>query len=101
MTKFFVKWWTDTSRMPDAPQEAVQRVMKRLEMVKADLTSGKLKEWGTFNGLNGYGIIEGTEQDVLSTMLKYMQTILYEVYPILSADDAIAVMMKAAKAMQA
>ncbi|HYA33301.1 MAG TPA: hypothetical protein VEG65_04830 [Candidatus Bathyarchaeia archaeon] len=32
MTKFFVKWWADTSRMPDAPQEAVQRVMKRLEI---------------------------------------------------------------------
>ena len=102
MTKFFVKWWADTSRVPAAPQEAGQGVIKTLEMVKADLSSGKMTEWGTFsNGKDGYVIIDGTEQDVLSTMLKYAPSVWYEVYPVLSADDIITAMMKALEAMQA
>jgi len=101
MTKFFVKWWVDQSRVPDTPQEAGQMVMPMLEMVKADLSSGKAKDWGSLcNGRDGYGIFEGTEQDVFSFMLRYMPTIQYEVYPVLSVDDNIAAMMKAAAEMQ-
>jgi len=87
--------------MPASPQEAVKRRLMLMDMVKADLSSGKLKEWGTFNGKDGYSIIEGTEQDVISGLLKFMPHVLYEVYPILSADDYIAAVKETAEAMQA
>jgi len=102
MTKFFVKWWTDSSRLPASPQEAMELRLNLIGMVKADLSSGKMTEWGTFsNGKDGYVIIDGTEQDVLSTMLKYAPSVWYEVYPVLSADDIITAMMKALEAMRA
>jgi hypothetical protein len=102
MTKFFLKWWVDRSRMPASPQEAVGSLLKMCEAVKAELSSGKLTEWESFgNGKDGYCIIDGTQQDVVSTMLKYVPNVAYELHPVLSVDDAIAALEKAAKAMQA
>jgi hypothetical protein len=100
MTRFFVKWWADLSRTPASPQEAAKFRFKMLEMVRADLSTGKITEWGSFsNGRDGYLIIDGTEQDVFSTMFKWMPTIMYEVYPVLSADDYIASVKGAVEAM--
>ncbi|HYA33820.1 MAG TPA: hypothetical protein VEG65_07510 [Candidatus Bathyarchaeia archaeon] len=102
MTKFFVKWWADSTRIPSLPQEAMELRLNLIGMVKADLSSGKMTEWGTFgNGKDGYIIIDGTEQDVFSTMLKYRPAVLFDVYPVLSADDYKAAAKKAAEAMQA
>jgi hypothetical protein len=58
MAKFFLKWWADFSRLPATPQEGAKFRFKMIEMVKADLSAGKLTEWGSFsNGKDGYAII--------------------------------------------
>jgi len=88
MTKFFLKWWADFSRLPATPQEGAKFRLKVIEMLKVDLKAGKMTDWGSFsNGKDGYAIVEGSEEDVFATMYKFMPVISYEVFPVLSADQ--------------
>ena len=60
-----------------------------LEMVKADLKSGKLADWGNYcNGFSRYCLIEGTEADILPGLLKYMPYVLFDVKPVINVDQA-------------
>jgi hypothetical protein len=80
----------------------VELRLKMCEAVKAEMSSGKITEWGNFcNGRDGYLIIDGTEQDVVSTMLKYTPHVAYELYPVLSVDDFMAAVKKVAEAVRA
>ena len=101
MTKFFMKWWVDSSKLPATPQEGAKLRLKMLEMVKAELSAGRLIEWGQFsNGKDGYAITEASEEDVFATMLKWMPVIAYKVFPVLSVDQSMEAVKKAAAAMQ-
>ena len=103
MTKFFIKWWVDSAsaKIPDTPQKLMELSLKMLEAVKADLSAGKMTEWGTFgNGRDGYIIIDGSEEDLYVTMLKYFPVVAYTVSPVLNVDQQMEAVKKAAAAMQ-
>jgi hypothetical protein len=88
MTKFFIKWWVDSAKIPDAPQKVMELSLKMLEAVKAEMSAGKITEWGSFsNGRDGYIIIDGSEEDLNATMLKYVPVIWFDVFPVLSVDQ--------------
>ncbi len=90
MTKFHIEWQKNTSLMPADPAKMIQLNISMLEMVKADLKSGMLTDWGHYcNGSNGYCIVEGTETDMVSFLLKYSPYILFDVKPVISADQTI------------
>ena len=102
MTKFFIKWWADSARIPDTPQEATKLKLKVLEAVKAELSAGRFTEWGSFgNGLEGYAITEASEVDLYATMSKYTPVVVYKVFPVLNVDQQMEGVKKAAAAMQA
>ena len=102
MTKFFIKWWVNVDKLPNTPQEAGKLHLQMLEMVKADMSDTRLKDWGQFsNGACGYCIAEMSEQDIFSIMLKYMPVIGFELSPVLSVDQSMDLLKKAAAAMQA
>ena len=101
MTRFFIKWWADSARIPEAPQEATKLKLKVLEAVKAELSAGRFTEWGSFgNGLEGYAITEASEVDLYATMSKYTPVVAYKVFPVLNVDQQMEGVKKAA-AMQA
>jgi hypothetical protein len=101
MTKFFIKWWVDTAKAPDTPQELVKLMSRFLEMIKADLSAGKYTDWGQFsNGREGYAISELSESEIFAILLTRMPVIEFEVFPILSVDQSMEAGKKAAVAMQ-
>jgi hypothetical protein len=101
MTKFFIKWWVNVQKLPNTPQEAGKLHLAMLEMVKADMRDGRMIDWGQFsNGANGYCIGDLSEQDLFGIMLKYMPVIGFDVFPVLSVDQSIEEIKKAAAAMQ-
>jgi len=101
VTKFFMKWWVDSAKIPDTPQEGMKLRLKMLEAVKAELSAGRFTEWGQFsNDGEGYAITEASEEDLFATMLKYRPVIAYKVFPVLNADQSIEATKKAATAMQ-
>ena len=102
MTKFFIKWWVESAKLPDTPQETVKLRLKMLEMVKAELSAGRFTEWGEIgNGIVGYAITEASAEDLCATMLKYAPVIVYNVVPVLDVDQSMEVVKKAAAATQA
>ena len=103
MTKFFMKWWVNVELLPKTPQEVGKLNLAMLEMVKADMTADpRLIDWGQFgNGACGYSIAEMSEQELFGKMLKYMPIIGFELSPVLSVDQTIDEIKKAAAAMQA
>ncbi len=101
MTKFFIKWWVDSARLPDTPQKLMEHQVKMLEAVKAEMSAGMIAEWGQFsNGREGYLITEASEEDLSATMLKYAPVIVYKVFPVLNVDQSMKAVKKAAAAMQ-
>ena len=89
MTKFLSLWETDMTRIPEGLEEQQQQHTMLMNMVKEDLESGKMLEWGIFAGgeLRGYGIDEGTELEITMMNLRYVPYIKFEVHPILSANQ--------------
>jgi hypothetical protein len=90
MPKFHVEWKQNLSVMPDDPAKLGKINISLLEMVKADVKSNKITDWGVYcNGFSGYTIIEGTHDEIMTELLKYMPYILFEVKPVINEDQAI------------
>ena len=88
MTRFLILWETDRSKLADNAEDRVKNSLRMLEMVKASLSEGKLKEWGEFSSADaGYCIYEGTEQDALLESMKYMPYVKTCSHPILTVQQ--------------
>jgi hypothetical protein len=88
MTKFFIKWWVDTAKIPDTPQETGKFYWPMFEMIKADLSAGKFTDWGqSSNGREGYAISELSESEIFAILLTRMPVIEFEVLPVLSIEQ--------------
>ncbi len=90
MTKFIAYWELDMNRMPDNPKERITNWTTLLNMVKNDLESRKMADWGNFSGEHrGYVIIEGTEQNVDMTLKKYYPYVQFNVHSIIPVSQVI------------
>jgi hypothetical protein len=73
-----------------------------LEPVKADLSAGKLIDWGQFaNRREGYAISELSESDLFAMMQKWVPVIAFEVLPVLSVEQTMEAIKQVAAAVQA
>jgi hypothetical protein len=98
MSRFYVKWNLTPSATPADPEQRVKLWMSMLEMVKADMKAGKLKDWGMCNnGDNGYAIYEETnDADLFANLLRWMPYVTFDAKPVLTVDETIAAIKKAA-----
>ncbi len=88
MTKFLVLWETDMSRVPENPEEQMAFYTKLQNMVKDDLERGETKDFGMFlNGIEGYTIEEGNEEEIALSTMKYSPYIKCRVYPVISVSQ--------------
>jgi len=88
MARFLLLWEMDTTKLPDDPKERIAAWTMSMNMVKSELKSGKLKDWGMFPGeLAGYGIREGTEVDIAIATGRYGPAIKYKTHPVLSVSQ--------------
>jgi hypothetical protein len=98
MAKYLLFWKSDQTRIPVDPKERLAGWIKILSMVKADVASGRIKDWGAFPGEHaGYAIMEGTDQDVLIGTEKYAPFVRFKTHSALTVDQALE-SMNAAKA---
>lgn len=90
MAKFLRLWEMDTTKVPDKPEERYENWVMMLNMIKENIESGKIKEWGLFAGtLEGYCIGEGTEQEIDLQTKRFVPYIKFKVYPVISVDQAL------------
>jgi len=90
MAKFLLLWESDITRAPVDPKQRIAGWTMLLNMVKDDLESGKLKDWGSFPGEHaGYCIIEGTEQDILRGTERYVPYVRFKTHTVLSLSQVL------------
>ncbi|MFQ6080608.1 MAG: DUF3303 family protein [Candidatus Bathyarchaeia archaeon] len=98
MAKFFIHWEVDPARTPVDPEERAKLWLSMLEMTKADLQTGVLKDWGIRGGGGcGYGVSELSEAELFSALLKYIPYVRFEVHPVLTVDQCIETVKKVAQ----
>ena len=89
MGKYVMIWEADDSKIPVDPQERKAGWQMAMEMTKQDIKDGKMKDWGVFAGqIRGFGIFEGTAEEVHAVSLKYIPFFSFQIYPMLSFDQA-------------
>jgi hypothetical protein len=99
MTMFLLLWEADLSRAPLDLKERLAGWTKLLNMVKDDLESGRLKDWGSFPGeYAGYAIMEGTELEVLIGTERYAPYVQFETHSVLSLSQVLEGMKALAQA---
>jgi hypothetical protein len=98
--KFYVKWQMDPTKTPANPEEMVKGWLLMAEMVKADMKAGKIKDFGVAAGAaGGYAIREeASETDLFTALLKWLPSVQFEVTPVLTVDQAVESIKKAAAA---
>ncbi len=101
MTKFLVLWELDSSMLPKAPEERVKLQISMLEMVKADLQAGVLKDFGVnAGGGSGYSISESSETELFTYLLKWTPMLKFKVLPMITVDETIEGIKKVAEMMK-
>jgi hypothetical protein len=88
MGRYLALWEVDSSRVPVDGKEITAAWSLLLELVKQDLKSGIMKDWGEFVGeTNGYSIHEGTEVEVGSGLTKYAPYVIFKLHAVASASQ--------------
>ncbi len=91
MTKFLIKWKINRSMIPEDPEMRVKLWLSMLEMVKTNLKSGLLLDWGEYGDMSGgYAIVERSGADLLVNPMKWIPYILFDAKPVLNVDQVIA-----------
>jgi len=101
MTKFYMRWQLDPTKIPVNPEERAKLWQSMLEMVKADLNAGVLKDWGMCSDASGgYGFSELNEVDLYTALLKWMPYVTFDIKPVLTVNQTIESLKKAVAAMK-
>ena len=59
-----------------------------IQMVKQDMQSGLLREWGVYIGeLKGFGLAEGSEEEVGKMAQKYIPFVRFTTHPAVTVDQ--------------
>ncbi len=96
MTRYLVKWQLNPLTTPEDPEKRAKLWISMLELVKADLNSGRFKDWGcNFDLSGGYAVAEGTEIDINAIILKWIPYVIFDITPVLSVDQMIGATNKA------
>jgi len=97
--KFYMRWQLDPTKIPVNPEERTKLWLSMLEMVKADLNAGVLKDWGICSDAScGYGFSELSEVDLYTALLKWMPYVSFDIKPVLTVNQAIESIKKAVAA---
>ena len=98
MSRFYLKWNLTSLATPADPEQRAKLWLSMLQMVKGDMKDGKLKDWGMCNnGDSGYAIYEeANDADLFVSLLKWMPYVAFDAKPVVTIDEAIAAIKKAA-----
>ena len=97
MTKFFMTWHLNPMLIPTNAEERVKLWMTMLELVKADLKSGALSDWGMCSDASGgYAFAETDEKSLYATILNWIPYVSFDIKPVLTVDQIIDSIKRAA-----
>jgi hypothetical protein len=99
MTRYYMRWHLNPMLVPTSPEERGKLWITMLEMVKAELKSGALTDWGMCSDSSaGYALAETDEQSLHVMIQEWIPYVIFDIKPILTADQCIAGIQQAAAA---
>lgn len=88
MARYFLRWKMDRARLPNSPDEIARGWQQLLSVVKQDLETSKVSDWGAFAGeAAGYCILDGDADDVMRFTLRYAPFVQFEVQPLVGVKQ--------------
>ena len=88
MAKYHLYWRLDQARVPVDAKERGDGWGLLMAMVKQDMESGVLKDFGAFTSEGqGYLIVEGTNVEIMKMTEQYAPYVLFEIKPVSSAEE--------------
>ena len=98
MPRYLMEWELDKTKIPISPQERAAAWLPMIQMVKQDMQSGLLKEWGTYIGeLKGFSVAEGSEEEVGKMVQKYIPFVYFCTHPAITIDQMAKIAQEMAK----
>ena len=96
MTKYYVKWQLNPMLPVEDPEERGKLWVKMLQMVKADMEAGRIKDWGNCcDGSGGYSIMEAkSEEELFASILKWVPYVSFDATPVITVDQTLEQIMK-------
>jgi hypothetical protein len=92
MSKYLVFWNVDINMLPTDTKERAAIAVKLDEMVKQEITEGKVSDWGVFiGGDNGYAVMEGNSADIYKDCYRYRPYVTFDIQEVLTIDQALEV----------
>lgn len=81
-------WELDTTKIPINPKERAAAWLPMAQMVKQDMQSGVIKQWGAYVGeTNGFGVAEGSEEEVDKMVQRYVPFVRFTTHPFVTVDQ--------------
>jgi hypothetical protein len=97
MTKYYMKWHLNPILISVNAEERLKSWISMLEMVKADLKSGGLSDWGMCSDASGgYAFAETDEKTLHTTITRWIPFVIFDVKPVLTVDQITDSVKKAA-----
>ena len=94
-----MRWHLNHAFIPTNPEERVKLWMAMLEMVKADLKSGAIRDWGICSDdSGGYAFAETDEKTLHTTILRWTPYVSFNIKPVLTADQTMESIRQATEA---
>jgi hypothetical protein len=88
MAKYHFYWTLDKSRVSVDAKERGGSWGLFMAMIKQDMESGVLKEWGSFPSEGGgYCVVEGTNVEVMKMTEQYDPYVKFEIKPVSSVEE--------------
>jgi hypothetical protein len=102
MTKYYARWTMNPLAAPKSPEEMMKQLPSMLEMVKADMKAGIIKDWGLTSDLSeGYTIVEcANEVEYAATTLKWIAALNISAKPVLTVDQTMEAFQKSMASMK-
>jgi len=88
MARYHFYWRLDESRVPEDPKDRGGAWALFMAMIKQDMESGLLKDWGAFTSEGeGFCIVEGTNLEVMKMTEQYVPYVQFEIKPVSSPEE--------------
>lgn len=98
MPRYLMTWEMDTTKIPISPKERANAWRPLVQMVKEDMKSGLIKEWGSYIGEHkGFGLCEGSEDAVGLMAERYIPFVQFTAHPAVTIDQVEKLITEMAK----
>ena len=92
-----MRWHLNPMLIPTNPEERMKLWMSMLELVKAEIKTSAMSDWGMCSDASGeYAFAETDEKTLHTTITKWMPYVIFDIKPVLTVDQIMESLKRAA-----